>query len=155
MQIFAQGDAADAAYAIIGGEGRVRLLRIAAPVFLAALGERAMLGTDLYRVLAARLRRTFTLFEDATFESVEVRLARQILYLVRRGERRTEHGIRPAGRFRQNDLGDLLGTTTRSIITIFNTWRASGSVIYDVNSAHLTLVREDGLQTLIESSAAG
>jgi CRP/FNR family transcriptional regulator, cyclic AMP receptor protein len=198
-RIFAQGDVADAVYAIIGGDGRVRIgsigrgskglmvqmfhkgdifgeigvidggvrsadaiaegrvrtMRVGAGVFLTALADDPALGLNLSRMLAARLRWTFTLFQDATFESVEARLARQVLYLARLDSRPTEQGVRLAGRFRQNDLADLLGTTTRSIITILNAWRASGLVIYDVNRAQLTLVDEAGLKALIDQGPGG
>jgi CRP-like cAMP-binding protein len=107
----------------------------------------------LCKLLAARLRRPFTLFQNATFEGVEVRLARQVLYLAKLDGQPIEQGIRLAGRFRQNDLADLLGTTTRSIITILNAWRASRLVIYDVNRAQLTLVDEAALRALIDSNA--
>ncbi len=198
-QIFAQGDASDAVYAITGGPGRVRigavgrsakglmveilgigdifgdigvldrgirtadaiadgnvrLLRIGASLFMETLAEDAALGRNLCIMLAARLRRTFGLFQDATFESLEVRLARQVLYLAKRDGRRSEHGLRLAGRFRQGDLADLLGATTRSIITILNAWRASGLVTYDGDRAQLTLLDEAALQTLIDIGAAG
>lgn len=130
-------------------EGRVRLLRIGAAIFLEALGEHAALGQSLCRLLAIRLRRTFSLFEDATFESLEVRLVRQILYLARRDGRRTDQGIRLAGHFRQGNLADLLGTTNRSIITILNAWRTSGLVIYDANRGQLTVTDESKLQAMI------
>jgi CRP-like cAMP-binding protein len=133
-------------------DGRVRLLRISSAVFLAALGEHAALGGNLCRLLAARLRRTFTLVEDATFESVETRLARQILYLARRNGRRTAQGLVLAGRFRQGDLADLLGTTNRSIITILNAWRISGLVAYDANRAQLTVTDETKLHAMISST---
>jgi len=194
-RIFAQGDAADAVYAIIGGPGRVRigtigrnskglmvevlgtgdifgeiavmdsgirtadavaegsarLLRIAAPLFLDTLAEQAALGRNLCTMLAARLRRTFDLFQDATFETLEVRFARQVQYLARRDGRRSDQGIRLAGRFRQGDLADLLGATTRSIITILNAWRAAGMILYDGNRAQLTVVDEAALQALIDA----
>jgi CRP/FNR family transcriptional regulator, cyclic AMP receptor protein len=192
-RIFAEGDAADAVYAIIGGagrvrigtidrnskglmieifgtgdifgeigvidgsprsadavaEGRIRLLRITGRVFLDALQSNAALGVNLCRMFAGRLRRTSILFRDATFETLEVRLAKQVLYLGRREGRRTEHGLQLAGRFRQGDLADLLGATTRSIITILNSWRTDGLVIYDAARAQLTLCREDELQRLV------
>lgn len=198
-QIFAQGDAADAVYAIIGGPGRVRIgavgrdskglmveicgtgdifgeigvmdgsvrtadafadgnlrvLRIGALLFMETLAERAALGHNLCGLLATRLRRTFALFQDATFESLEVRLARQVLYLARRDGRRSEHGLRLAGRFRQGDLADLLGATTRSIITILNAWRTSGVVAYDASRAQLTLVNEAVLQALVGTGTIG
>jgi len=193
IPIFAEGDEADAVYAVIGGtghvrigatdrgskglmieifgpgdifgeigvidgstrsadalpEGRVRLLRIPGHVFLDALNSHALLGANLSRMFAARLRRTSILFRDATFESLEARLARQVLCLWRREGRRTEQGLQLAGRFRQSDLADLLGATTRSIITILNAWRADGLVIYDAARAQLTLCREAELQRLV------
>jgi CRP-like cAMP-binding protein len=189
-RIFAEGDPADAVFAIIGGsghvrigavdrgskglmievfrtggifgeigvldgntrsadaiaEGRVRLLRISCRVFRDLLHSNAQLGENLSIEFAHRLRRTSNLFRDATFESLEVRLAKQVLYLGSREGRRTEHGLMLAGRFRQSDLADLLGATTRSIITILNSWRADGLVIYDPARAQLTLCNEDELR---------
>ena len=192
-RIFAEGDAADAVYAIVAGtgnvrigaldrsskglmfevfgageifgeiavieagtrtadavvEGRVRLLRINGPVFLDALHVHAVMGVNLCRQLAARLRRTSVLFRDATFEPLEVRLARQVLYLAKRESRSTDKGIQLAGRLRQSDLADLLGATSRSIITILNAWRANGVVIYDAARGQLTLSQEPYLQRLV------
>ena len=194
-QIFAHGDAADAVYAIVAGEGhvrigtidrsskglmiaisgagdlfgevavidgstrtadaiaegRVRLLRINSGVFMEALENNVKLASNLCRIFAGQFRRTSELLLDATFEGLEVRLARQVLYLARREGRRTEQGLQLAGRFRQSDLADLLGATTRSIITILNAWRASGLVIYDPARAQLTICREAGLQALAGS----
>jgi CRP-like cAMP-binding protein len=196
-RLFAEGDQADAVYAVVGGtghvrvgavdrnskglmieifrtgdifgemgvienttrsadaiaEGRVRLLRIPGRVFLDAMKSNALLGFNLCEMFAARLRRTSVLFRDATFESLEARLARQVLYLGKREGRRTEQGLQLAGRFRQSDLADLLGATTRSIITILNAWRADGLVIYDAARAQLTLCREDELQRLVGPDA--
>ena len=132
-------------------EGRVQLLRINGSVFLDALRNNSVLGFNLCRMLATRLRRTSVLFRDATFESLEVRLARQVLYLAGRAGRKTEQGLRLAGRFRQSDLADLLGATNRSIITILNAWRVAGLVIYDPARAQLTICREADLRQLANS----
>lgn len=196
-QVFAQGDPADALYAIVGGdgqvrigaiddrgkalmvevflagdifgeiglidggmrtagavaEGRVQLLQLSASAFTAAQNETPVIGMNLARILARRLRRTYELFQAATFETLEVRLARQLLYLGALGGRRTEFGLRLAGRLRQPDLADLLGATPRSIITILNAWRAHGWVIYDADKALLTLVDEPALRALTEHAA--
>ena len=131
-------------------EGRVRLLRISSKVFLDTLHCNAVLGENLCLMLVKRLRRTSLLFRDATFESLEVRLASQLIYLLNReGGRKTEYGFPLAGRYRQGDLADLLGTTTRSIITILNSWRKDGIVIYDSARGRLTICREDDLQQCI------
>jgi CRP/FNR family transcriptional regulator, cyclic AMP receptor protein len=134
--------------------GRVRLLRIPGPVFLDVLSQSPALGIALARLLSRRLRRTYELFQDATFETLEVRLARQVLYLAHHESRPTEQGLRLTFRLRQGDLADLLGATTRSIITILNTWRASGLVTYDAERAFLTIRDPASLRALIEHDPA-
>jgi CRP-like cAMP-binding protein len=130
-------------------EGRVRLARLGARAFLEALESEPSLGLALSRLLAARLRRTFTLFQDASFESLELRLARQLLYLARDARADGELGLRVPGRFRQTDLADLLGATTRSIITILNTWRASDLVAYDTERALLRILDVERLRAIL------
>jgi len=197
-EVFSQGDSSDAVYAIVGGDGhvrigaidrrskslmvelfhigdifgeigvidggsrsatavvsgRVRLARIPRAVFLSALSQDPSLGEALCRSLAERLRRTFELFQDASFERLEVRLARQLLYLADQDGRNTAQGIRLAQRWRQDDLADLLGTTTRSIITILNTWRATGVVLYDTQRAMVTLPDAKALRAIVQQTAA-
>lgn len=162
VEIFRSGDIFGEIGVIDGGtrsaaavvEGRVTLARIPGATFLAALSHSPALGEVLCRSFARRLRRTFELFQAASFETVEVRLARQVLYLADREGRRTEQGIRLAHRLRQGDLADLLGATTRSIITILNGWRAAGLVVYDTERAYLTLRNVDALRALLGSDAA-
>jgi CRP/FNR family cyclic AMP-dependent transcriptional regulator len=193
--IFTQGDPADAVYAIIAGdghvrigaidqhskalmvevfrvgeifgeigvidggsrtatavaEGRLQLIKIPRTAFRAALLNIPMLGEALCRMMAQRLRRTYELFQDAVFEKLEVRLARQVLYLAAREGRVTPQGTRLGHRFRQADLADLLGATTRSIISILNAWRAAGLVIYDTERALLTVIDIDALRSIIEA----
>jgi CRP/FNR family cyclic AMP-dependent transcriptional regulator len=67
-----------------------------------------------------------------------------------RGSRQTPQGIRLADRLRQADLADLLGTTTRSIITTLNTWRADGLVLYDTDRALLTVCDVARLRMIVE-----
>jgi CRP/FNR family cyclic AMP-dependent transcriptional regulator len=193
--IFAQGDPADAVYAVIAGDGYVRigavdrnskalmvevfhageifgeigvidsgtrtasavaegrllLVKIRAGAFLAALRSCPMLGETLCRMMAQRWRRTYGLFQDATFETLEVRLARQVLYLAEREARPTPQGLRLAHRFRQADLADLLGATTRSIITILNAWRAKELVVYDTDRALLTVKDLNALRAITDA----
>jgi CRP/FNR family cyclic AMP-dependent transcriptional regulator len=132
-------------------EGKVQLVKIRGAAFMAALANCPALGQALCRVMAQRLRRTYQLFQDATFETLQVRLARQILYLAGREGRPTQQGLRLTHRFRQADLADLLGTTTRSIITILNAWRTAGIVTYDTDRALLTVQNIDALRAIIES----
>ena len=157
VQVFGSGQLFDELGVLIGAprsadgtaEGHVRVGRLGAKDFLAALGEEPALGAALARLLAGRLQRTFTLFQDAAFETLEVRLARQLLYLASRGARRAEGGgLRLQGRFRQGDLADLLGATTRSIITILNAWRAERVVEYDADRALLTILDKARLRRL-------
>jgi len=196
-EVFSQGDSSDTVYAIVGGdghvrigaidrrskslmvelfhtgdifgeigvidggsrsatavvEGRVRLVRIPGAAFLSALSQDPALGEALCRSLAGRLRRTFELLQDASFERLEVRLARQLLYLADREGRNIAQGIRLARRLRQDDLADLLGATTRSIITILNTWRAAGVVQYDTQRAIVTLSDARALRAIVQQTA--
>ena len=129
--------------------GRVRRLRIPASAFLAVMAERAELGLAMAQLLCRRLRRTFALFEAATFDSLEVRLGQQLLYLASVGGRQVASGTRLAGALRQADLADLLGATQRSIITILNKWRASNLVAYDPARGSLTLLDVAALERLV------
>jgi CRP-like cAMP-binding protein len=123
-------------------DGTVRIARLRGPQFVAVLATTPILGRNLVRLLSRRLRRTFVLFQDAIFEPLEARLARQILYLAAVGARRVDGRLRVAGRFRQGDLADLLGTTNRSIITILNDWRARRLVDYDAPRGFVTILDE-------------
>lgn len=160
VEVFRAGDIFGEIGVIDGGsrtasavaEGKVRLVKIRGAVFLDALARSPELGEALCRMMARRLRRTFELFQDATFETLEVRLARQILYLASRGGRQTQQGLRLPDRLRQGDLADLLGATTRSIITILNAWRAAGLVVYDTDRALLTVSDLEALRTIVEAS---
>ena len=125
--------------------GEVKLARIPAAAFLETAETEPTLGLALARVLSVRLRRTFGLLQDATFAPLEVRLARQVLYLLKADSVKTERGVRLAARFRQGDLADLLGATTRSIISILNAWRGSNLVAYDTEKAFLFVLDEAGL----------
>ena len=159
VEVFAQGDVFGEIGVIDGGartatataEGRVRLIRIGGGAFMAVLGETPLLGINLARLMSRRLRRTFALFQDATFETVEVRLGRQVLYLASLHGRRTEAGTMLRSRLRQGDLADLLGTTTRSIITVLNGWRATGIVHYDAERAQLTICNDAALRALLDA----
>jgi CRP-like cAMP-binding protein len=131
-------------------EGRVTLVKIRASAFRSALATCPALGEALCRLFTLRLRRTFELLQDATFETLEVRLARQVLYLAEREGRPTPQGLRLAHRFRQADLADLFGATTRSIITILNNWRAAGLVAYDTDRALLTVRDIAALRAITE-----
>jgi CRP/FNR family transcriptional regulator, cyclic AMP receptor protein len=133
-------------------EGRIRLVKIRQTAFLAALESCPMLGAALCRMMAQRLRRTYELFQDATFETLEVRLARQILYLAANESRPTEQGLRLTQRLRQPALADLLGATTRSIITILNAWRIADLVDYDTDRALLTVKNIAAMRAIIENN---
>lgn len=163
VEVFRAGDifgeigvldgAARSADAVVIGE--VRLARIPAAAFLEVAQTEPVLGLALARLLSARLRRTFGLLQDATFAPLEVRLARQVMYLLKADSVKTEKGIRLAARFRQGDLADLLGATTRSIISILNAWRASSLVAYDTEKAFLFVLDEAGLAAVAAGPREG
>jgi CRP/FNR family transcriptional regulator, cyclic AMP receptor protein len=134
--------------------GRLRLMKVRQTAFLVALANYSTVGEALCRKMAQRLRRTYELFQDATFETLEGRLARQIVYLVGTEGRPTPQGVRLTHRLRQADLADLLGATTRSIITILNAWRAAGLVVYDAERAFLTVTDIASMQAFVETNVS-
>ena len=119
--------------------GPAKLAIISAAAFRRLLHSSPVFAMNLLRLLTARVRRTYSLFEDASLSDLEHRFAKQVLYLIglgAAGERR----VRIYSRLNQSDLADLLGTTERSIITILNKWRAEGLADFDGRTAQLTIL---------------
>jgi CRP-like cAMP-binding protein len=71
--------------------------------------------------------------------------------LVRQRGRPVQQGLRLPDRLRQADLADSPGATTRSIITILNSWRAAGLVVYDTDRALLTVRDVAALRAIIST----
>ena len=57
--------------------------------------------------------------------------------------------MRLTGRFRQGDLANLLGATTRSIITILNDWRGRGVLAYDAERGFITVIDDAFFRRLV------
>jgi CRP/FNR family cyclic AMP-dependent transcriptional regulator len=134
-------------------QGRVKLLRIPGTAFLDLLRASPELGIGLCRMMASRLRRTFELFQSASFEPLESRLARQLIYLAELSGSPAEHGTRLNGRYRQSDLADLLGVTPRSIISLFNIWRSSEILHYDATQGVVVLRDKNALRAIFASDS--
>jgi CRP/FNR family cyclic AMP-dependent transcriptional regulator len=132
--------------------GRLRLMKMRQTVFLAALANYPTFGDALCVMIAQRLRRTYELLQDATFATLEARLARQIVYLASSEGRPTPQGVRLTNRLRQGDLANLLGVTRGSIITMLNAWRAKGLVIYDTERALLTVTDIAAMRAIVETN---
>jgi CRP-like cAMP-binding protein len=119
--------------------GPTKVAAIPAAEFLELLGRSPIFAMNLLRLTTARLRRCYTLFEDASLMSLEHRFARQVLYLMRLGAADGQR-VRIYSRLHQGELADLLGTTPRSIINILNKWRSNGLVEFDGRAAQLTIL---------------
>ena len=87
VEVFPQGDVFGEV-GVIDGEARtaqaevdglMRWPEIPRALFLEAMAGTLALGQAIARLLSRRLRRTFSLFEAATFDNLEVRLAQQML----------------------------------------------------------------------------
>jgi CRP-like cAMP-binding protein len=129
--------------------GPTELAGIPAATFRDVLAGSAALANTQLRLLTARLRRTYSLLEDASLRSVELRLAKQVLYLVKLGAT-GEGQVRLRVRMHQDELADLLGVTTRSIINVLNKWRAEDLVAFDGRMAQLTILDSDRFRALTE-----
>lgn len=134
--------------------GPTELAVFPAEAFQALLAESPSFAMNMLRLLTHRLRRTYALLEDASLSNLETRLARQVLYLIGLGAS-GEHRVRLHSRMHQEDLADLLGATSRSIITILNKWRAEGIAVFDGRTAQLTVLDVDRLRRMVEQTAMG
>ncbi|MBV9811351.1 MAG: Crp/Fnr family transcriptional regulator [Acetobacteraceae bacterium] len=130
--------------------GPAELLSIPAQAFRDALAASAALANHVLHTAVARLRRTYVLLEDASLRTLELRFARQVLYLARLGTTGAQAGVRLQVRMHQDELADLLGVTTRSIINVLNKWRADGLVGFDGRTAQLTILDMERLRALTE-----
>lgn len=134
--------------------GPAELLVLPAAAFLGLLADSSAFAQNVLRLVTARMRRTYSLLEDASLLNLELRLAKQVLYLAglgMSGERR----VRIHARMHQDDLADLLGATSRSIITILNKWRAEGLATFDGRSAQLTINDIERFRTLVARPPGG
>ncbi len=156
VEVFQDGDVFGEITAVDGGErtadatalGPVSLYAVSAEAFRTALAQSPVLSLNLLRITVARLRRTYALLEDTTFFDLETRLAKQLLYLKNLGATATPAGTRIAMRVRQEDLADLLGATTRRIISILNDWREAGIAVLDSRSGFVTILDEARFQAI-------
>lgn len=129
--------------------GPAELVAIPVATFLEVLTGSAALANTLLRTAIARLRRTYTLLEDASLRTLESRFARQVLYLAKLGfSGQTQ--IRLQARMHQDELADLLGVTTRSIINVLNKWRDEELVSFDGRAAQLTILDIERFRSLTE-----
>jgi CRP/FNR family transcriptional regulator, cyclic AMP receptor protein len=119
--------------------GPAKLAIISATAFRRLLDRSPAFAMNLLRLVTARLRRTYSLFEDASLSDLEHRFAKQVLYLMGLGAS-GERCVRIYSRLNQSDLADLLGATPRSIITILNKWRTEGLADFDGRTAQLTIL---------------
>jgi CRP/FNR family transcriptional regulator, cyclic AMP receptor protein len=134
--------------------GFAKVAAIPAEAFRDLLYRSPAFSVNLLRLVATRLRRTYTLFEDASLTDLEHRLARQVLYLVKLGATGSQR-VRLYSRLHQSDLADLLGATPRSIISILNKWRLESLVNFDGRTAQLTILDLERFRILAEGVKAG
>jgi CRP-like cAMP-binding protein len=129
--------------------GRVELLALPVATFREVLTHSAPLANNLLRLATARLRRTYSLLEDASLRTIEQRLAKQVLYLVKLGAT-GDVRVRLSVQMHQDELADLLGITTRSIINVLNKWRGEDLVSFDGRTARLTILDIGRFRALTE-----
>ena len=127
--------------------GPTKLAIFPAGAFRKVLERSPAFALNVLRLVTGRLRRTYSLFEDASLADLEGRFAKQVLYLMglgAAGERR----VRIYARLILGALADLLGATPRSIITILNKWRAEKLADFDGRTAQLTILDLERLTAL-------
>ena len=98
-------------------------------------------------LLCARLRRATDLVEDSTFLNVSSRLAKQVIALIDRDNRREETKCAPTLRLSQKELAQMLGVSREFVSKQLAIWRDAG--IVELGRRHLTVRDERALEQLI------
>ena len=132
--------------------GPTRIVAIPGTAIRDLVSRSPAFSANLLRLVTGRLRRTYSLFEDASLTDLEHRLAKQVIYLISLGATDGRR-VRIYSRMRQGDLADLLGATPRSIIKILNKWRSDGLVDFDGRTAQLTILDLDRFTSLANDGA--
>jgi CRP/FNR family transcriptional regulator, cyclic AMP receptor protein len=130
--------------------GGAKLAVLPAAAFRGLLQASPAFAVNVLRLANTRLRRTYSLFEDASLSDLEHRLAKQVLYLMGLGSAGGRR-VRIYARLHQKDLADLLGATPRSIINILKKWRKDGLVDFDGRTAQLTILDTERFNALSDS----
>ena len=132
--------------------GPADLMRISDVAFRALLANSSIFVFNVLRLITARLRRTYAVLEDTSLLNLELRLAKQMLYLMKLGSS-GEGRVRIHARMNQEQLADLLAATSRSIITILNKWRRDGLATFDPRRAQMTILDLERFRTMADELA--
>src|SRR5207248_769382 len=142
--------------ALLDGEGRSAAARtreasdlvfLGRAGFLAFLRQRPEAMLRIMALLCARLRRATDLVEDSTFLNVSSRLAKQVIALIDRDNRREEAKCAPTLRLSQKELAQMLGVSREFVSKQLAIWRDAG--IVELGRRHLTIRDERALEQLI------
>jgi CRP/FNR family transcriptional regulator, cyclic AMP receptor protein len=131
--------------------GECVLLVLARPDFLAFLERHPSVTIRLLEVLCARVRATSDFIEQLAFLSLPARLACQLLKLAASFGVATPAGIHIAGKFSQQDLGNLAAASRESVNKQLRAWQDAG--LLKIEQGTITLLQPTALSRLAHSPA--
>jgi CRP-like cAMP-binding protein len=92
------------------------------------LAEHATISMNALNVLGRRYREMQQRLREFSTESVEQRIARTVLRLIRQAGRRTAAGIQISFPLSRQDLAEMTGTTLHTVSRTFSVWESRGFV---------------------------
>jgi CRP-like cAMP-binding protein len=129
--------------------GECVLLVLARPDFLAFLERHPPVAIRLLEVLCVRVRATSDFIEQLAFLSLPARLACQLLKLAATHGVASPAGIRIAGKFSQQDLGNLVAASRESVNKQLRAWQEAG--LLKIEHGAITLLQPTALSRLAHS----
>jgi CRP/FNR family transcriptional regulator, nitrogen oxide reductase regulator len=92
------------------------------------IASSSVVAQNALRLVGDRADDFLSRIQELASDSVEVRLARHLMELVRTSERRTERGVGIEFPISRQDLAELCGTTLFTVSRILTRWRELGLV---------------------------
>lgn len=120
--------------------GSVQMLAVRQPTF-DRLMEEADFARGIATLLAARMRLLFAVFEDATLQSTQARIARRLLHLSR-GDATLAERRRPVVNVSQHVLAMMLGITRQTLSVELKAMAEAGAIATGYGSIELTSMEQ-------------
>ncbi len=130
--------------------GKCTLFTLMRQDFIPFLERHPRVAIRLMTLLCRRIRTVSTFTERLAFENLPTRLARLLIKLAETQGIVTPLGIRIAGKFSQQEIGNLVATSRESVNKQLRIWRTEG--LLTVEQGYITLLQPAVLKRLANSA---
>lgn len=121
--------------------------------FLPLVESEGKLAIHMIRLLCDRVRRTSEMLEDAAFLPLEIRLAKQLLTLVRGYGQPVAGGIEIGLHLSQQELAHMLAATRESVNKQLQAWVQAGWI--ELQRSRITVIKPEALAAALRGTSGG